>query len=383
METGHRAVLFFDLLGMKSMIHNDVFTASRQLNELSLLLPRATQGKNWEAGFHLSDSTFLVHRHVSGIIRDSVELYHWLFEYDATDLGLPAFVFGIDDPQDYKQEGLMCLPRGSIAVGEVKFVPKINWVPGIGFVRSEREVLIDYRKLGHPINSISIREQSETLLLVDGALFVKKECNNEEIMGIVPLDPDGGLDVIHVGEIGNVTGPAIVEAVLNSEARGFKGPRLLLSRSVLVPEELDKWVRPIPGCDVRDVLWTADFSDKDRTIRHLHKVAQFWLSHRGCNENIRIHYDSFMCLAIAGTYAVLEHYDSAQDITSLFEPILETAIKEKPLSENDVFIVASYALCANRTPFSNEYLNHYIDSILASPVNLNELADTPLRSQKF
>ena len=140
MNEGHRAVLFFDLLGMSETIQSNLEEASEQLLQLSLLLPRATSGKDWEVGFHLSDSTFLVHKDISKAICNSIHLYQWLFDYHVTDLNLPDFHFGMDDPSAYSREGLSCLPRGAIAVGEVRLIPKIEWKPRTGFIRTEREV---------------------------------------------------------------------------------------------------------------------------------------------------------------------------------------------------------------------------------------------------
>jgi hypothetical protein len=197
-------------------------------------------------------------------------------------------------------------------------------------------------------------------------------------LGLVPIDPDGDLVVLHVGEIGNLTGAAVVESVRNSDSRGLKGPRLLLSKSVTIPDELQKWIRPISGCDIQDVLWTADFNDKVRTIEHFNQAGNYWLCNRHKPMSIRIQYDALMCLAIAGTYRVLDYFGVAEDITNLSEPFFIEMMGNRMVSKDDLPILASYCLCAKRAPFTLKRLNDQVDSFLTHTKDIKEIADIPI-----
>src|SRR3970040_2319345 len=77
-----RALLFFDLLGVSALNRINVNAAASTLNQLSLVLETVCRTQEWEFGFHLSDSTFLVAKDLDKAILQAAALWKHFFLHD-------------------------------------------------------------------------------------------------------------------------------------------------------------------------------------------------------------------------------------------------------------------------------------------------------------
>lgn len=129
--SGQRVVLYFDFLEVSALNKQEVAVAAQALNDIAWLLPAITKDQDWDSGFHLSDSTFLVHEDADGAVTHARHLWKAMFLHDEYQLDIPLELFGLDPVvEEERWKTFPCMPRGCLARGEVRVLGGLRWHPG-------------------------------------------------------------------------------------------------------------------------------------------------------------------------------------------------------------------------------------------------------------
>lgn len=326
-------LLFFDLLGISQLNAIDVERAANVLNQFALVLEAGTKDQEWEFGFHLSDSTFLVTQHTDRAFLWSIALWKHFFLHDVHKLS-PIAVHPMDAIAESERWSVLeCAPRGAIGCGDIRVVPGLRWFRKTGFRRLERREFIDMSDIITTKLTVRLGETFETQIIphrdTDSTeIILPRATPMESILGFGAVDSSQESMFVHIGEIGNITGTAVVRAVKASEHSGLKGPRLIVDSSVPVPQEYRPYVARVPNSDLSELLWNADFAVPSNSLKYLYQALNLVQSVRNTLGVLK-HYSALLSVTTHGvvaSYAAQQNQDELQSSLRQFIQAARTLI---------------------------------------------------------